>query len=97
MVAAEAAACGVLPVVPDHSGISEAGAAVEDAIGLPGLLTFSATDPVEGIAAAVSRVLRMPVDELAQCGERAIELAHDRWAWGHVAERLLQLALDGAE
>lgn len=97
MVAAEAAACGVLPVVPDHSGISEAGAAVEDAIGRPGLLTFPAADPIEGIAAAVSRVLKMPADDLAECGERAIALARARWSWDHVAERLLQLALDRPE
>jgi glycosyltransferase involved in cell wall biosynthesis len=96
MVAAEAAACGVLPIVPNHSGIAEAGRAVEDAIGEPGLLTFDAEDPVRGIAAAIDRVLDLPFEERQRMGWKAVELARERWAWGRVADRLLALATDGS-
>ncbi len=92
MVAAEAAACGVLPIVPNHSGIGEAGAAVEKAIGRPGLLTFDAARPIEGIAAAVDAVLAVSVAERRAMGQAAAALARDRWSWEHVAARLLDLA-----
>lgn len=94
MVAAEAAACGVLPIVPDHSGIAEAGAAVEEALGAPGLLTFDASDPIEGIARAVERVLAIPFDERQEMGRAAAALANERWSWLTVAERLLDLATE---
>jgi glycosyltransferase involved in cell wall biosynthesis len=92
MVAAEAAACGVLPVVPNHSGIGEAGAAVEGAIGRPGLLTYDHRDPVKGITEALERVLSIPHDERRDLGIAASELARSRWSWSHVAARLLELA-----
>lgn len=92
MVAAEAAACGVLPIVPDHSGISEAGAAVEEAIGAPGLLTYAAADPIRSLAEAIDRVLAIPRLEREKMGLAAARLARQRWSWRHVAERLLALA-----
>jgi glycosyltransferase involved in cell wall biosynthesis len=92
MVAAEAAACGVLPIVPNHSGIAEAGRAVEEAVDAPGLLTFDATDPVRGIAAAIDRVLDLPFEERQRMGWQAVELARERWAWERVADRLVALA-----
>jgi glycosyltransferase involved in cell wall biosynthesis len=92
MVAAEAAACGVLPIVPNHSGIAEAGRAVEEAIDAPGLLTFDATDPVRGIAAAIDRVLDVPFEERRRMGWQAVELARERWAWDRVGDRLVALA-----
>ena len=92
MVAAEAAAAGVLPVVPSHSGIAEAGAAIEEAIGRPGWLTFDQRDPIYGIAAAVDRVLSTSAEERRPLEERATELARERWSWDRVADQLLQLA-----
>jgi glycosyltransferase involved in cell wall biosynthesis len=92
MVAAEAAACGVLPIVPDHSGIAEAGAAVEEAIGRPGSLTYDSHDPIRSLAAAMDRVLDIPRTEREEMGAAAAELARARWSWAHVAERLLALA-----
>ena len=94
MVAAEAAACGVLPIVPDHSGIAEAGAAIEDAIGRPGLLTYDASDPINGIADAIDRVLSLGFDERREMEDAAVSLAHERWSWDQVARRLLALATD---
>jgi len=92
MVAAEAAACGVLPIVPDHSGIGEAGAAIEEALGAPGLLTFDPSDPVRGIAAAIDRVLGIPFKERQEMGRIASQLAAERWSWQEVGTQILALA-----
>lgn len=92
MVVAEAAAAGVLAVVPSHSGIAEAGAAVEEAIGRPGWLTFDAGDPIRGIAQAIDRVLATEVEEREELGRRATALAAQRWSWDRVADQLLALA-----
>jgi glycosyltransferase involved in cell wall biosynthesis len=93
MVAAEAAACGVLPIVPRHSGIGEAGAAVEQAVGEPGLLSYDPADPIRGIAERIDAVAALPPRRRAEMSRAAIELAHERWSWAHVAETLLRLAL----
>lgn len=92
MVAAEAAACGVLPLVPGHSGISEAGAAVEEAIGAPGLLTFDHTDPVRGIATGIDRILALDPETYGAATEAAAVHAHEVWSWEHVAESLIEAA-----
>ncbi|MGH2754211.1 MAG: glycosyltransferase family 4 protein [Actinomycetota bacterium] len=92
MVAAEAAASGVLPIVPAHSGIGEAGAAVEKAIGRPGLLTYDPSSPIEGIAEAIDRVLAIPSETRREMGLAAAELARDTWSWERVGERLLEVA-----
>jgi glycosyltransferase involved in cell wall biosynthesis len=92
MVAAEAAACGVLPIVPNHSGIQEVGAAVEGALRQKGLLTFDANDPITGIARAVERILAIPAGRRAEMAQAAAALARSRWSWDTVAERLLGLA-----
>jgi len=92
MVAAEAAAAGVLAVVPSHSGIAEAGAAVEEAIGRPEWLTFDHRDPIIGIAAAIDRVLSVDAGERQEMGRRASTLACMRWSWDRVGDRLLELA-----
>lgn len=92
MVAAEAAACGVLPVVPSHSGIAEAGAAIEKAIGRPGFLTYDADDPIPGIAAAIDRVLDVDPEERREMEQRAARLARERWSWDVVGDHLLRAA-----
>jgi glycosyltransferase involved in cell wall biosynthesis len=93
MVAAEAAACGVLPVVPSHSGIGEAGAAIEAAIGQPGALTFDHTEPIPSIASRIDRLLAIPSAERDAMGLAASRLAEERWSWHQVARSLLELAL----
>ncbi len=92
MVAAEAAACGVPPIVPRHSGIGELGAAVEAELGAPGLLTYDPDDPIAGIAAAIDRVLGVPPARKLEVNEAVASLARRRWSWRGVAERLLELA-----
>jgi glycosyltransferase involved in cell wall biosynthesis len=92
MVAVEAAACGVLPVVPRHSGIGEVGAEIEGALGRPGLLTYDPEDPIAGLAAAIEGVLAIDVSERRRLGRVAANLTRERWAWTRVADRLLGLA-----
>jgi glycosyltransferase involved in cell wall biosynthesis len=94
MVAAEAAACGVLPVVPRHSGIGEVGAALEAELGVAGLLTYDPATPIAGIAAAVDRLLGLDPQTRAELGASASVVARSRWSWEQVATTLLAL---GAE
>lgn len=93
MVAAEAAACGVLPLVPDHSGISEAGQALEERLQIPGSLRFDPAAPVEGIAAGIDTLLSIDPQRRLEMGRAAAALAKERWSWDHVAEQLLKAAV----
>ena len=95
MVAAEAAACGVLSLVPRHSGIGEAGAALEDAVGKPGELSFDPATPVEGIAHGIDRILSLPSEERVDAGHRVAALARERWSWERVARDFLAIASNG--
>lgn len=92
LVAAEAASCGVLPIVPDHSGIGEVGAAIEEHLQRPGLLTFQSSEPIVSLAGAINRIAGLPIAERAQMEAAASDLAHQRWSWEVVAERLLEAA-----
>ena len=92
MVAAEAAACGVLPLVPRHSGIREAAEALEGVLSVPGLLTFDPADPVEGIAAGIDRILAIDGAQRVALGIAAARFARTEWSWDRVAERLLEAA-----
>ena len=92
MVAAEAASCGVLPVVPDHSGIGEVGRTLEQELGCDGLLVFDHTDPIRSMAARLEAVLTLPEARRKELEAGAAELARARWSWSHVADRLRELA-----
>jgi glycosyltransferase involved in cell wall biosynthesis len=90
MVAAEAAAAGVPPLVARHSGLAEIAAGVE-AEYPPGLRDLAGfTDDLE---AKLGRLLELPPEtrrELGLDGRRAVV---ERWSWSTVAERLLTLHL----
>lgn len=94
MVAAEAAACGVLPIVPRHSGIGEVGDRLETHLGMPGLLTFDPSDPIRGIAGAIDRVLALSFERRRELGLEASRLAREAWSWDVVAESLLAAATE---
>jgi glycosyltransferase involved in cell wall biosynthesis len=90
MVAAEAAAAGVVPVVADHSGLAEVGAGI--AAELPSdrahLVTFPNGD-VDALRARLQEVLAVPAGERRQLGLAARRAVETRWSWRRVAQRLL--------
>jgi glycosyltransferase involved in cell wall biosynthesis len=92
MVAAEAAACGVVPLVPRHSGIGEVGAAIESELSAPGLVTFDPNDTPRSIADAIDRMLDLPTETRREIGVAVRRLAEREWSWERVAERLLAVA-----
>lgn len=96
MVAAEAASAGVLPVVARHSSLAEVAAALEDAVGRPGLLSF---EPGPGatrrVAAALRRILELHPAERAELGAEVSRFVASEWTWERTAERLLQAAAAG--
>ena len=92
MVASEAAACGVPPIVPRHSGIGEVGAVLEDAIGRPGMLSYAPDDPITGLARALQDLVRLEPAEREAIAAAVGAVARERWSWRTVAERLLELA-----
>jgi glycosyltransferase involved in cell wall biosynthesis len=90
MVAAEAAAAGVVPVVADHSGLGEVGAGI--AAELPPARAHLVTFPTGDAAALRSRLqelLALPDDERRQLGLAARRAVESRWSWRKVAERLI--------
>jgi len=89
MVAAEAAAAGVPPVVADHSGLAEiaAGIAAEYPAAFAGLTSFPSGD-----AAALADRLRtlLALPERAELGLAARRAVERNWSWTRVAVRLLE-------
>jgi len=91
MVAAEAAAAGVLPVVSAHSGLAEVAAGIGEEVGpeASALLSF----PVGNVAALrerLSAILALPADRRAELGLAAHRAVERRWSWQVVAARLLE-------
>jgi glycosyltransferase involved in cell wall biosynthesis len=91
MVAAEAAACGALPVCSDHSGLAEVAGALADAVPAParGWLAFPldapGADPVRGIAERVAAWLEAPAELRAATREALVATVRERWSWEGVA------------
>jgi glycosyltransferase involved in cell wall biosynthesis len=94
MVAAEAAAAGVPPVVANHSGLAEVGAGI--AAEYPPALAHLATFP-NGDAIALRERLQelLALPERRQLGLAARAAVEKNWSWKRVSERLLSaLAAD---
>jgi glycosyltransferase involved in cell wall biosynthesis len=89
MVAAEAAAAGVPPIVADHSGLAEVGAGI--AAEYPPEHAHLTTFP-NGDAAALRERLRelLALPERRELGLAARRAVERNWSWPRVAERLLQ-------
>jgi glycosyltransferase involved in cell wall biosynthesis len=92
MVAAEAAACGVLPVSAGHSGMLEVSR--ELAAALPAevadLVSFPvALGAVEAIAQRLDRWLALPETERETAREALVETARRLWSWEGVARTVL--------
>ena len=91
MVAAEAAAAGVPPLVADHSGLTEVGAgiAAEYPPERAHLTTFTSRDPAS-LHARLAELLELSVAERRALGAAARRAVVERWSWTRVAERLLE-------
>jgi glycosyltransferase involved in cell wall biosynthesis len=90
MVAAEAAAAGVLPLVARHSGLAEVaeGLAAEYPPERAPLTTFANGDVAE-LRDKLAALLALPDEERARLGQAARDAVVKRWSWASVAERLL--------
>jgi glycosyltransferase involved in cell wall biosynthesis len=92
MVAAEAAACGVLPVSAGHSGMREVSR--ELAAALPAaaadLVSFPVEEgAVEAIAARLNAWLELPEPERAAAREALVATARRLWSWEGVARGVI--------
>lgn len=90
MVAAEAAAAGVLPIVSAHSGLAEVAAGIADAVGpeAAGLVSFPVGDAA-ALRERLAAILELPDDRRWALGLAARQAVADHWSWSVVAARLL--------
>jgi glycosyltransferase involved in cell wall biosynthesis len=95
MVAAEAAACGVLPVSAAHSGLAEVSEALARAVPerAVSLLSFVADD--DAVPAIAQRLIGWLAAEPAlreQTRTGLVETARERWSWDGVARGVVAAA-----
>ncbi len=90
MVAAEAAAAGVPPLVARHSGLAEIAAGIEAEYPpeLRRLASFANGDAGD-LAAKLDDLLSLPDATREELGAAARRAAVERWSWTSVAARLL--------
>jgi glycosyltransferase involved in cell wall biosynthesis len=90
MVAAEAAAAGVLPVVSAHSGLAEVAAGIGEEVGpeAAALLSCPAGDPA-ALHTRLAAILGLPGKRRRELGLAARRAVEGRWSWSVVAARLL--------
>jgi glycosyltransferase involved in cell wall biosynthesis len=96
MVAAEAAACGALPVVANHSGLAEValtlGAAVP-AEARPWLTFDLGSGAVQELAGDLTAWLGAPADLRASTRSALVAAAHATYSWDGVARGVIAAAL----
>ncbi|MBA3807396.1 MAG: glycosyltransferase family 4 protein, partial [Solirubrobacterales bacterium] len=103
MVAAEAAACGALPVSAAHSGLAEVSEALAGALPAPAAssLSFAVDDgSVRAIAGCVADWLELDPALRAQAREGLVQTVARRWSWDRVALGVIAAArgeLDGLQ
>jgi glycosyltransferase involved in cell wall biosynthesis len=90
MVAAEAAAAGLLPVVSAHSGLAEVAAGIGEEVGPEAtpLLSFPAGD-VAALRERLAAILALPAERRRELGLGARRAVERRWSWPVVAARLV--------
>jgi len=90
MVAAEAAACGSLPLVARHSGLAEvaAGLAEEYPAARRDLVAFAPDDAAD-LALKLRTLLALSPDEREKLGSAARRAAVRLWSWEGIAARLI--------
>ncbi len=95
MVAAEAAACGALPVSAGHSGMLEVSRQLQASLPLAaGSLTSFPVEQgaVEAIAARLDGWLSLPADRRESAREALVETARRLWSWEGVARGVIAAA-----
>ena len=95
MVAAEAAACGALPVVARHSGLGEVARTLADAVpeAARDWLTFEVgPGAVPELAGALSSWLAAPEDLRAATRAAIVEATRERYSWDGVARTVIAAA-----
>jgi glycosyltransferase involved in cell wall biosynthesis len=90
MVAAEAAAAGLLPVVSAHSGLAEVAAGIGEDVGPKAapLLSFPAGDAA-ALRKRLAAFLSLPAERRRELGLAARGAVERRWSWSVVAGKLL--------
>lgn len=95
MVAAEAAACGALPISADHSGLAEVSRTLAAAVPEPArqLLSFGlGPRAVEDLAARISGWLQAPASIRRQTTRALVATARERYSWEGVANGVIAAA-----
>jgi glycosyltransferase involved in cell wall biosynthesis len=95
MVAAEAAACGALPISAAHSGMAEVTATLAPALDeeLRPLLSFGlGPRAVEAIGARIAAWLHLEAAKRELARDSLAGLARRRYAWESVAEGVIAAA-----
>jgi len=91
MVAAEAAAAGLLPVVSGHSGLAEVAAGIGEEVGpeASALLSFPAGDAA-ALRECLAAILALPAERRRGLGLAARRAVERRWSWQVIAASLLE-------
>ena len=95
MVAAEAAACGALPVAAAHSGLAEVTAPLAAAVPAEARpwLSFPVGDgAVRDLAARIVAWLRAPDDVRTATRDALVSVARERYSWEGVAAGVIAAA-----
>jgi len=95
MVAAEAAACGILPISAAHSGLAEVTAPLAAAVPVPARpwLSFPVGDgAVPDLADRIVAWLQAPDDLRADTRDRLVAVARERYSWDGVAAGVVAAA-----
>ncbi len=96
MVAAEAAACGVLPISAAHSGLAEVSNTLAEQVPPQAAdwLSFGVDDDAAGaIAERIVAWLSAEAELKAQTREALVRTARERWSWQGVARGAIAAAL----
>ncbi len=91
MVAAEGAACGVLPVCAEHSGLAEVTAVLADEVPAAApLISFElGSDAVADLGGKVAAWLALEPAERVKIGRNIADSADRNWSWRGVAEDVI--------
>jgi glycosyltransferase involved in cell wall biosynthesis len=94
MVSAEAAACGCLPVVADHTGLADVARALradypEWARGFLGFQPTSAT-AISDLAEILANILELDLYRHSELAAIARSVVGREWCWGTIADRIEQ-------